>query len=159
MEQGPKRDRLTAIGARLDEAVEDVWNVAQQGHELSKGRNRIDIDGTRERLSAVTGDDSTASATREALQSQLDAAERLNLGVSGAERQLRLLQARMDEAVAKAAEVTAGSSDVGVLDADMTHLVDDLEALRQAMVEADDADGLEALADWDESGGALGSTG
>ncbi len=140
VEAGPKRDRLTSIGQRIDLAVDDVWSVARDGHELSKGRSRINLGETRQRLGAVTGDDETAKATRDALQSQIDSAERINAGIDQTERRLELLIARLDESVARAAELSATSSDpeaISRLDTDMTDLVDDLEALRQAVAETD----------------------
>jgi len=148
---GPKLDRLNSIGVRLDEAVDDVWSVARQGHALSQGRNRIDLGEIRRRLGTVSGDDATSASTRESLQNQIDAAERLNSEISQTERTLELLTTRLDESVATATELSAGASSsadlgaIGSLDSDMNRLVDDLEALRLALAETEAADALLAL--------------
>ena len=75
----------------------------------------------------------------QSLEAQLDSARRLDEVTSRAEARLRLLQARMDESVARAAELSAASaadaSALAGLGDDVDNMVDELEALRLALEE------------------------
>ena len=57
---------------------------------------------------------------------------------------LRLLDARFDELIARAVEVSVGSGDSDVLGHDVDQLVSELESLRVAMEETDKLSGLQA---------------
>ena len=78
----------------------------------------------------------------EALEAQLDAARRLDGLIGGADAKLRLLDARMAEAVARAIELSAPAGDDAVLGplgadlgADVDEVVTEMELLRQALDE------------------------
>ena len=69
---------------------------------------------------------------------QLATADRMDATVRNSESRLRLLNARLDEAVTRAVELSvsqADSTSTGALRADVAGIVDEMEALRQAMVE------------------------
>lgn len=136
---GPLRDRLAEIGSQLDEGIRRCWATAQQGQALREARKRIDTHETRSRIAQLEGaNDPNAAPTIASLRAQLDSAERLDAVTSQAESKLRLLQAQLDEAVAKAAELSVKAGDVaqlaGVGD-EITQVADQMEALRLALEE------------------------
>src|SRR3546814_17865513 len=74
----------------------------------------------------------------EALRAQLATVERLEGVIGGADGRLRLLNARLDEAAARTIELSVRASDVsdlGGLGRDADDMVDEMEALRQAIEE------------------------
>jgi hypothetical protein len=143
--QGPLRDRLNDIGNRLADGVQECWRVACQGQVLSDARRQLETaDAARElsQLQASAGAAGDAhDATVAALQAQLQSAQRMDRTIADARDRLRLLDARMDEAVARAIELSArgGDVDLGGLTSDVDGLVGDMEALRQGLEEADRA--------------------
>lgn len=163
MPEGPLRDNLATIAERIHLAVEENYRVAQQGQALSKARRTIDvarIDRQRAELTTggelTTGDaehadalpdlpaDPVAQQVVASLEAQRAAATRLDRVQAEAQGRLRLLDARMDEALARAVELSAqsgASSEVSALGADVDSLVTDMEALRQALEEAHGAGG------------------
>lgn len=140
---GPTKDRLKSMAGRLDEGLEDCWRIANRGDELDAAINTLNTaEATRdlaEARAAIRRDGPTPSnqQTLEAIQAQLDSAERLRATRQDAADRLRLLNARFDEIVARAVEVSVGTGDSGGLDDDVTGLVTDLEALRLAIEEVD----------------------
>lgn len=142
---GPLRERLRDIGERVDTGVGQVWRIAQRADDLVEARRRIDPDALRRRLAAATGSSGgaqvaqpAAARTVEALRSQLATAERLDRVIAEADSRLRLLEARLDEAAARSIELSVQAHDLaelGGLGRDVEHLVDDMEALRQAVEE------------------------
>jgi hypothetical protein len=143
--EGPLRDRLASIAARIDDGIDDCWRVARQGHALAKARKRLDADEAARELAQITGNSpsppekgTALDKTVEALQAQLSSAQRMDKTIGEAQDQLRLIDARLDEAAARAIElsVTAGDvSELSTLSDDVDGLVGDLEALRQGMEE------------------------
>ena len=73
----------------------------------------------------------------EALDAQLESADRLARVASDARDRLRLLDARLDELVARAIELSVSEDDdaVGTLGTDVDGLVTEMESLRQALEE------------------------
>lgn len=140
---GPLRDRLAEIGARIDDGVNDCWRIAQAGHALADARGRMDTTGTTRELAEVqstaTPDNPTVQQTVSALQAQLATAERLDRTIVDTRDQLRLLNARLDEAVTRSIELSvgtstsSGTSGLSAVDADVTAITGELEALRQAL--------------------------
>ena len=137
--RGPMRDRLAEIGGRLDDAVNECWRVARQGQVLSDARQQLDPTSAQRELSALGP---TETKTAEALQAQIDSAKRVEATITDTHDRLRLLDARMDEAVARAVELSVHAEDdeeLGGLGSDVDGLVGDMEALRQGLEEADRA--------------------
>ncbi len=83
------------------------------------------------------------AATIESLRAQLAAAERLSTLAERSRDRLRLLDARFDELIARAVEVSVGTGDSEVLGHDVDQLVSELESLRVAMEETDKLSGLQ----------------
>jgi hypothetical protein len=138
---GPLRDRLVEIGTRLDAAVQEVWRIARRGDALVGGLGRMDTDGARRQLAAMQG--STGNEARDgtvaALEAQLASADRLEAVAIDARDRLQLMDARLDEAVARAVELSLRAEDVGELRGlgnDVDSLVGEMESLRQGLDEA-----------------------
>jgi hypothetical protein len=140
---GPLRDTLADLGRRVDVAVQECWEIAKRGHDLDRGVSRLDVAGVSGRLARLDdepggGGGGDVEATREALRSQLGAAERLAAVAEDARTRLRLLNAQMDEAVARAVELSLSAGDttaLGSLGGEVDSLVLQLEALHQALRE------------------------
>lgn len=136
MPAGPLRDRLDEIGGRMQTGVEECWQIARRGQALARARRGIDLADVERRLAqAETGH----SAVVESLQVQKKTADRLDEVIDGAEAQLRLLGARLDETVARTLELSAhAGSEAGAatgLGDDVDNLVSEMESLRLALEE------------------------
>jgi hypothetical protein len=142
---GPLRDRLGEIESRVDTGVREVWRIARQGHALVDARRRIDPDAVRRHIAATQANaqqpwasGSALERTLESLQAQLASAERLERVIGDADSRLRLLNARLDEAAARTIELAVQAHDVTDLSGlgdDVDQMVDEMEALRQAIEE------------------------
>lgn len=150
--EGPLRTRLEGIGARIDTAVTECWQVARAGQDLVAARRAVDAEGAAADLERMGGAQAAAShppdshlgRTVAAIQAQLDTARRLDETIAELHARLSLLDARLGEAVSRAIELSArsGSESVtglGGLDADVGSMVGELEALRQALDETSPA--------------------
>ncbi len=147
---GPVRERLGEIGGRLDAAAQECWRVARHGDALDEGVQSLDLHEVTSRLDQVRatraespaespGADQSFDGTVEALEAQLASGQRLAQVASDARARLEVLDARLDEAVARAVELSLSAGDVSDLSglgADVDQLVDDMEALRQGVEEA-----------------------
>jgi hypothetical protein len=140
---GPLRERLEEIGRRIDEAVQECWRVAKRGHALEDGVKAMDLPRTQRKLEAAEADrDPTAAGSLDdairSMRSQVESAERLRRVAQDAKDRLRLLDARLEEAVSRALELSLqAESDTALsgLGADVDAVVLDLEALRLAIEE------------------------
>lgn len=151
---GAIRERLESIGARIDDGVQEAWRIARRGAQLEDARATIDDAGVRRELDAVQRDAGQAGAmgsagerTAAALRSQLDTAARLDATIADARSQLQLLDARLDESVARATELSVriGDADeLGPVGADVEGLVQEMEALRLALEETTRVAGTQA---------------
>jgi chromosome segregation ATPase len=139
---GPLADRLSDLRSRLDAAVDEVWRTASAGDSLSEGRRRIDAERVRADLATAGSEPPTerSAARLQALRSQLESAERLDATIADTYDRLRLLDARIDETVTRAVELSVTQHDgavggVGGLGAEVDSIVVEMEALRQAVEE------------------------
>lgn len=142
VQPGPLADRLAELGSRLDTAVDEVWRAAAAGDSLSDGRQRIDANRLQADLAAAQAEVPTDRSTARvaALRSQLDAAARLDATIADTYDRLRLLDARIDETVTRAIELSVTQHDgaargVGGLGDEVDSVVVEMEALRQAVEE------------------------
>jgi hypothetical protein len=143
--EGPMRDRLREIEGRIDTGLDEVWRIARRGHDLVGARRQLDPEGIRRELAATEANagqpwaaGSTLERTLESLKAQLATVERLERVIGDADSRLRLLNARLDEAAARTIELSVQADDVtelGGLGADVDQMVDEMEALRQAIEE------------------------
>ncbi|MEZ5144375.1 MAG: hypothetical protein R2726_17940 [Acidimicrobiales bacterium] len=148
--EGPLRDRLGEIGDRVTTGVEECWRVARSGQALTDARARIDVASITKQLTDLTygagaqqaADPTSAlGQTVEALQSQLATAKRLDEVIADTRDRLRLLDARLDEAVTRAIELAARvheTDDLTGLSADVESVVGEMESLRVALTETDE---------------------
>ncbi len=140
---GPLRERLVAIAGRLGVGVQETWRIAQRGDALDDTIRRLDPVTLRGRLDHVTATTTTdgppdADATAaDAVRRQLESVERLQQQSARAASRLQLSQLRVEELVARAAEVSVGSADSESYAHDVDDLVIELEALRLAIDETD----------------------
>lgn len=138
---GPLKRRLEEIGARLQDGVQEAWRIAQRGQALEGGLWQLDVPAIQQQLVVAQHEarHGAPSAERivESLRAQLGTAERLRRVTEDASARLRLLDARMDEAVARAVELSLSGDDASVsgLGSEVDNLVLDMEALRQALEE------------------------
>jgi len=137
---GPLRDRLQSIVDRLDQAIAESWRIARRGDEIDSVVRNLDPTRLRSRLDTLQTQSAAEpsenlTAAIASVESQLASAERLKaLSASTADR-LRLTQARLDELVSRAAEVSIGASDTTEFAHDVDDLVLELEGLRLAVQE------------------------
>jgi hypothetical protein len=137
---GPLHDRLQDIAERLDAGLEEGWLIAKRGDEIDAAIRALDPARLRSRLDTLRMQSSTAptanlDAAVASVESQLASAERLKELSASTADSLRLTQARLDELVARAAEVSVGTSDTDRFAHDVDDLVLELEGLHQAVRE------------------------
>lgn len=139
--EGPMRDRLIEIGERIDAGVDECWRVARRGNQLNDAIANLDVPQARADLDAAkkASRDDKNDPTVQSLQGQIDSAERIIDVSDDAQGKLRLLDARLDEAVARAIELSIRAEDVGELGGlggQVENVVSDMETLRVSLEEA-----------------------
>lgn len=139
---GPLRSRLESIGLRIHDGVREAWRIAQRGQALEDGLHQLQPGQTRRALEQARAEarHRPSEHTRrrvQSLESQLATAQRLQQVTRDAAEQLRLLDARLDEAVARAVELSlsGNSGQLTGLGSDVDDVVGEMEALRQALDE------------------------
>lgn len=146
---GPIRKRLQIIDRRIGDGVKECWRIACQGDALAAALRSLDEPGIRRQLAEVQQERRRAPAneaaafslarTQSAIEAQLASAQRLRQVADDAANRLRLLNAQLDEAVARSLEISLHAGDVsqlGPLSQDVEGVVVELESLRQALEEA-----------------------
>ncbi len=132
---GPLQARMADIGRQVDRAVQECWEVARRGHQLDGTIRSLDGASLRARSErAAEGPEA------DSLRTQIESLDRIRATRDRTEQQLRTLQARMGELVARSAELTsdlagAGIDDASELGSAVDEVVTELEALRLAMRE------------------------
>ena len=144
---GPLQSALAELGDRIAQGVQEAWRVAQQGDNLDAALTRMDPRAIYDELQEVDAerrryDEGQVPAglerTHASVQAQYAAAQRLTSVGTAAVDRLRLLNAQLDEAVARAIELSVSSTDSGDLGSvaqEVEGIVLELEALRQGMEE------------------------
>jgi uncharacterized phage infection (PIP) family protein YhgE len=125
---GPLRSNMESITRNVQRGVEECWLIAKRGDELDRALNRLDSTSLQKRLETESDD-----ATRASLKSQLDAAQRIRTTRDDTDRQLRLLNTRLGELLAQAAEVSVGTDTTSDLGSAVDDVVTQLESLRLAV--------------------------
>jgi hypothetical protein len=142
---GPVRERLSDVAGRVAVGVRESWAIAKRGNALHEALGEIDVVGIQAELEGVRGELRGTAArpdlqeTAAALQSQLDSAARLRSVAQSALDRLRRLDAQLDEAVARAVELSLDASDssaVSPLGNDVDTVVGELESLRLGLEES-----------------------
>lgn len=145
---GPLQDRLRDIGRRINDGVQECWQIACRGDALQGALRQLDVESIQRELAELRdergrrglGSDRRASIDRamKAVESQLRSAERIGSVYRDAFDRLRVLNAQLDEAVARAVELSVGAHDASALSplaGDVDQLVTEMENLRQALEE------------------------
>lgn len=148
---GPLLERLEDLAQRVGDGVEEVWRAANQGQKLAEARRRVPTTTTEARLAetearlAALGDDVLQADARDALErtgdalrAQLESARRLDRTIDDARARLRLQNARLDESVARAVELSVhagGDEQLAGVAGEIELVVTDLEALRRGLEE------------------------
>ncbi len=146
-QSGPIRDRLAMIGRRIADGVLECWHIARQGDVLQgalKALDRNEIEAGLSDVSAQLADASETrraalNRTRDALLAQKQSYERLESVWHDTRDRLEVLNAQLDEAVARAVELSVHTGDIDALKPltdDVENLVDELESLRLGLEEA-----------------------
>ena len=143
---GPNRQRLEELRGRLDQGVVACWETATTAQAAAAALDTVEPERVTARMKDVRRQMATASAGSaeadrlqeevDALSTQLASISRVWDGLDEMAERLRLIELRLDGAVARAAELvlapTAGQL-LGQVEEDLTGAVDELEALRQAV--------------------------
>ena len=132
---GPVRDRLAALAPRIDAGVTAVWDAAQRAGEMERVLATLDPERVTDEYKQArrSGADPTVVAAHEA---RFSSVQRLLNTIDDIDDRVRLLDVRLDGAVARAAEVAlASGAGADELDAELADVVDELGALRSALDE------------------------
>jgi hypothetical protein len=137
---GPTHDALAGIGGEVDAAVSECWRIARRGDDLGQALDGMAVAQARQQLAAIAADETDPAVTgqADALRSRIATYDRVAASSADAERQLRLLVARLEETATRGSELALTSgADAGLeaLGTDVTHVVEELEALRLAFDE------------------------
>jgi hypothetical protein len=130
---GPVRDRLEALGTRVDAGVTAIWETVHRAGELERVLATLDPD----RVTAEFKQARRSGASPEILEAheaRFRSVQRLLNSLDEVAERLRLIDVRLGGAVARAAEVAlASGAGAEQLDADLAAVVDDLGALRAGL--------------------------
>lgn len=145
---GPLRDRVAIVQPRIRQGVQEVWSIARQG-AASSTRSGPSVEKLSAELKAVQaqrqqgGADQDALARREeAIAAQLRAARRSEDGSARVLDRLRLLTARLDEAVSQVLELGLDQDAVESVAGTVDGLVDELASLHHGLQQATAEPGL-----------------
>lgn len=144
---GPLRDRLRTVGDRIDTGVEESFRIAQHGEQLEEALTELEpvaavrrrLEGVRDDLAGSRRGDPQLEALATSLEAQIGSTQRIATLARDTRDRLRLLDARLDESVARVVELSLRRGDadaVGGLDRDVDAIVTELEALRLALEES-----------------------
>jgi len=135
---GPVKDRMQSVRQKLEHGLDETWQIARRGHEIDQAVHRLDPTRLRSKLATLqasnNSDESNTTAVA-SVESQLESVDRLKEQSTRAANRLRLAQTRLDELVARAAEVSIGAGDTDQYEHDVEDLVIELEGLRLAVEE------------------------
>lgn len=136
---GPLAERLEQIGERLDDGVAECWRIANRGQELEAALAQlVPVDQVEERIAKLRAGPTspTTESLVDALRGQADSYRRIAVTAQDARDRLQVLEVRLDEAVARAVELSLRADDpvaLGGLGADVDRLVGEMEALREGL--------------------------
>ena len=135
---GPIRDHLSQLSSRLEDGIEESWRIASRGNDIDGAISQLNTAQAEAELDQLrrqqqSGSSPDIESTIQSLEAQVSSGQRMQRVSASTRDRLRLLDARFDELVARAVEVSIGSGDSGVLGNDVNDLVNELEGLRLAI--------------------------
>ena len=137
---GPLKEKLVDIAEQVEHGLAEVWQVARRGNEIDGTIRHLDPTWLRSKLASLekraeTSPSPETTAAVESVRRQLETADRLNARSDDIATKLRLNQTRLDELVARAAEVRVGAAAPDAYALAVDDLIDQLEALHLAVAE------------------------
>ncbi|HUF97420.1 MAG TPA: hypothetical protein VMM60_04765 [Ilumatobacter sp.] len=137
---GPLKQKLHDIATQVERGVAEVWEVAQRGNDIDRTVRHLDPTALRSKLATLEQRQSATpspegEAAVESVRRQIATAERLSAKSSETATKLQLNQTRLDELVARAAEVRVGAAEPDTYARDVEDLIVQLEALHGAVAE------------------------
>lgn len=138
--EGPMKDRLQLITAKLDDGLEQAWQIARRGDEIDKAVRRLDPTGLRSKLEtlqrqAEARPNSDLDSAVASVRSQLEAADRLKARSAEVADRLRLVRTHLDELIARATEVSVDAAATERFDHGVDDVIIEIESLRLALEE------------------------
>lgn len=133
---GPVQDRLLALGEQVDAGVLAVWDTVTRAGDIERVASGLDVDRATDDYKRAKRDPAADPALVEALRERFASVQRLLNAVDDVDDRLRLLDARLGAAVARAAEVALVASDASAADAvsaELGAVVGELGALRDSL--------------------------
>jgi hypothetical protein len=132
---GPIRDRLISTGEGFDAGVLAIWETASRATDIERTLATLDQDRvTAEYKRAKRAGD--APDVEAALGQRFVSVQRLLNTLDDTDERLDVLEARLGGIVARAAEVAlAAGAGADALDAELSGVVGELDALRRALDE------------------------
>jgi hypothetical protein len=132
---GPVRDRLATLGEQVDAGVLAVWETVQRAADMERVAAGLDAEDATADYKQAKRDPAADPALLAALRERFESVHRLLNAVDDVEASLRLLDARLGAAVARAAEVALAASDTAAdgLGDELESVVSELGALRDSL--------------------------
>lgn len=148
---GPIKERLGELSKRLEDGIDESWRIASRGDDIDGAIAQLSTSQAQAELDLLrsqANDSPHVASTIQSLEAQISSGLRMQQVSSTARDRLRLLDARFDELVARAVEVSIGAADGDLLGNDVDDLVTELEGLRLAIEDTRSAEigGLPAAA-------------
>jgi hypothetical protein len=151
-EAGPTEERMRSLAERIDNGVLVSITIATRAQTAARTVREMDLDTVQQRLKSARrrvvdarerGDDPASSEHEvEILMQQHAALNDLRNMVDDAAERLRLLDLRLDAAVARAAQLLLRPAAVGAAEAvevELSSVLDELDALRAGFAAVDSA--------------------
>lgn len=135
LREGPTKERMAELGERVDAGVLAVWETVGRAADVERVAGGLEADRVTEDYKAAKRDPGADPALVEALRARFESTQRLLNATDGVADRLRLLDARLGAAVARAAEVALVASPEGTdaLGRELDAVVGELGALRDTL--------------------------
>jgi hypothetical protein len=135
MREGAIQARFVEFGSQVDAGVLAVWDTVQRMVEIERVVAALDLDRVTSELKRVRRAPSADPAMVEALNARFVSVQRMMNSVEDADSRLRLLDARLGAAVARAAELALVPGVEASAGDELGAVVVELGALRAALDE------------------------
>lgn len=135
MREGAVQSRLVEFGAQVDSGVLAVWDTVHRMVQVERVVDSLDLDRVTTELKRARRDPAADPAMIDALNARFVSVQRMMNSVDDADARLRLLDARLGAAVARAAELALVPGAEASASEELGSVVLDLGALRAALDE------------------------